>query len=124
MRFRKAKRWLNRRLQLAGFAPLFLSACSQCTPLPPPDIEPIPEPLPVTASSTETASTASTTGSPVANCETACANQRALGCEIGQATPEGHDCVTVCQNLEDGPIASVRWDLACLSGASYCEACP
>lgn len=122
MRFRKTKRWLNRRFQLAGFAPLFLSACSQCTPLPPPDIEPIQEPLPVTSSATSSPGT-STTGAPVATCETACANQLALGCEIGQPTPEGHDCVAVCQNLEDGPIVSIRWDLACLSAATDCDEC-
>ena len=128
MRLRRAKRWINRRLQLAGFAPLFLSACSQCTPLPPPDIEPIPEPVAVTSSETATvsATSTSTTGAPdvvPVSCETACANQRALSCEIGQPTPEGHDCVVVCQNLEDGPIASVRWDLECLTEAASCDGC-
>lgn len=123
MKLRKLKARINRRLRLLGFAPLFLSACSQCTPLPPPDVEPIPEPLPATASATVSATATSTTGSPVPTCATACERQRALGCEIGSATPEGHPCEEVCENLEAGPIASIRWDLACLTEAGDCGEC-
>jgi hypothetical protein len=123
---RRAKRRINRFLNRCGFAPLFvalLAGCSRCQPFPTP--EPIPEPVPIPEPEPEPQPQPEPDVDPVpASCSTACENQRRLGCELGQATPEGHPCEQICENLATGPIVSIRWDVGCLSEATDCEACP
>jgi hypothetical protein len=123
---RKLKDRINTIVRRCGFAPWFvlLVGCSRCQPLPPPDVEPIPEPVPapIPEPNPETEPEPAPVNTP--SCATACANQRRLGCELGLDTPEGHPCEEVCANLEAGPIASIRWDVECLSNAVGCDGCP
>lgn len=57
---------------------------------------------------------------PGATCATVCANLRALGCPEADPSPNGVTCEQTCQNNEDGDIASLRWNLACLAGVIIC----
>ncbi|MBX4215370.1 hypothetical protein KW797_00245 [Candidatus Parcubacteria bacterium] len=59
---------------------------------------------------------------PEPTCENACANQRRLGCELGQPTREGSTCEEVCEVFRHSPPA-LQWDLRCLLTASSCRAC-
>src|SRR5690606_2076799 len=120
--FRRFKSRINTILNRCGFAPLFtlLLGCDGCQPVPAPPDANTQSAQSATQFSAQSSAT-STTGAPVATCETACDNQRHLGCEIGQPTPEGASCVEVCGNLESGPIVSIRWDIECLTGAESCD---
>jgi len=56
----------------------------------------------------------------VTTCETACENQRDLGCELGEPTPEGTTCEEVCQNSEQSGIPGLAWDVDALTQATTC----
>ena len=85
-----------------------------CQLRPPEDVEPPPPPPPVQDGGVVT----------LATCATACANQRAHGCELGRPTAEGSTCEEVCDNTENAGLDSLRWDLRCLTDRATCAPCP
>lgn len=100
---------------------LFVLAALACgeIPTPEPPLPPLPPPPPPAPEVD-----AGPDPEPVeATCASACARQAQLGCELGRPTPEGHECVEVCANVESGPIVSVRWNLECLATAVECGTC-
>ncbi len=56
----------------------------------------------------------------VADCSTACAHLRALGCPDGQPTPAGTSCEAVCEDTVASGL--VRLDVACLAQVPTCAA--
>lgn len=54
------------------------------------------------------------------SCETACENQRKLGCEPGKPTAEGAMCEEVCFNSQQFPFPGMGWDVEVLTSAKEC----
>lgn len=77
---------------------LLLSACDQPNQPPQPPVTPV---LP--------------------SCETACENQRKLGCELGEPTAEGASCEEVCQNSQQFPLPGMAWDVEKLTNEEGCH---
>lgn len=55
------------------------------------------------------------------SCETACENQRKLGCDLGKPTVEGASCEDVCQNSQQFPFPGMAWDVEKLTHESGCS---
>ena len=99
-----------------------LLACDGCSPVvgPKPDgpskpevIEPTdPEPEPEPEALPEPLG---------ATCESACTNQRALECELGEPTPKGATCEEVCENAASSGLDGLTWDVQSLTEAKVCE---
>lgn len=82
-----------------------------------------PKPLPV-PNGPDASDAAVPPGPP--SCATTCARGAQLGCDWARPTANGASCETVCANANrvDGPL---RWDLACRTRATGCNAadlCP
>lgn len=99
---------------LVGWAGVMLLNCDKQVPepVPPKPLSPTPtigpEPLPEPPAPVE------------ATCDTACENQRQLGCELGNPTPEGSTCEEVCRNAEQSGIPDLRWDVTSLTETTVC----
>ena len=90
-----------------------LAACGRLPEPEPPDptVEPAPEPVPEPTPDP-------TTG---ASCQTACANQRKLGCEISTPTTEGTTCEEVCEGSFNAGIKDLEWKVDELTSSEKCE---
>lgn len=53
------------------------------------------------------------------SCETYCERAVKMGCDFAQDTRAGAGCVAVCENVQ---AKLARWDLACRSTQSTCQA--
>ena len=52
-------------------------------------------------------------------CQAACERLAALGCPEAEPTPEGASCDTVCRNVEESGVTSMR--PGCVAEANSCE---
>lgn len=96
---------------VAGIVLLMASGCAGPpgpSPIPPIGPEPVPssDPSPTPRMWT---------------CDSACDNQRKLGCELGKPTAEGSSCEEVCQNSQESPLVGLHWDVETLSNETHCE---
>lgn len=53
------------------------------------------------------------------SCSSACERLRALGCMVGQRTPHGASCETVCTRVQ-ADNAGAGFPIACLTAAKTC----
>lgn len=80
---------------------------------------PTPEPPPPTTATTIVLP--EVVVSPEASCDTACSNQRLMGCELGRPTPKGASCEEVCENSSKTGIPELTWDKKRLTSATECD---
>lgn len=99
-----------------------LSSCEKKQPEP---VPPKPIPSPTIGPESDPSDPPAPVPSPLEpvpepTCATACEKQRALGCELGEPTPEGSTCEEVCQNSKESGILELVWDVEMLTQADSC----